>query len=83
MADPLELYNAELKKRSGPFGTERADTFGGKLLQGLGYGAESVIDFGESLGLIGSPYGSFMGPAMKIAEPIVEKLAERRGVKRS
>ena len=76
MADPLELYNAELKKRSGPFGTERADTFGGKLLQGLGYGAESVIDFGESLGLIGSPYGPFMGPAMKIAEPIVEKLAE-------
>ena len=76
MADPLDVYNAEIKKRSGPFGTERAETYGGKLLQGLGYGAESVIDFGESLGLIGSPYGPFMGPAMKIAEPIVEKLAE-------
>tara|TARA_R110000851_G_scaffold150474_2_gene291271 strand:- start:621 stop:2438 length:1818 start_codon:yes stop_codon:yes gene_type:complete len=78
MADPLELelYKAELKKRSGPFGTERADTFGGKLLQGLGYGLESVVDFGESLGLTGSPYGPFLGPAMKIAEPIVEKLAE-------
>ena len=75
MADPLDAYNAELLKRSGPFGTEKADTYGGKLLQGLGYGIESIADFGESLGLT-SPLGPFMGPAMKLAEPIAGKLAE-------
>ena len=75
MADPLDAYNAEILNRSGPFGTERADTYGGKLLQGLGYGIESIADFGESLGLT-SPLGPFMGPAMKLAEPIAGKLAE-------
>jgi len=75
MADPLDAYNAEILNRSGPFGTERADTYGGKLLQGLGYGIESIADFGESLGLT-SPLGPFMGPAMKLAGPIAEKLAE-------
>ena len=75
MADPLDAYNAEILNRSGPFGTERADTYGGKLLQGLGYGIESIADFGESLGLT-SPLGAFVGPAMKLAGPIAEKLAE-------
>ena len=75
MADPLDVYNAEIKKRSGPFGTERAETYGGKLLQGLGYGAESILDFGESLGLT-NPAGPMFGLSQKISEPIMEKLSE-------
>ena len=49
MADPLDAYNKELQRRSGPFGLDPAKTRGGALLQAPLYAVEGLGELGNFL----------------------------------
>ena len=57
MADPLEAYNQEIQRRSGPFGLDPAQTKGGvalqfplKVLEGLGGAADYLLSAPQRMG---------------------------------
>tara|TARA_R110002012_G_scaffold9207_9_gene42329 strand:- start:3231 stop:5090 length:1860 start_codon:yes stop_codon:yes gene_type:complete len=57
MADPLEAYNQEIQRRSGPFGLDPAQTKGGvalqfplKVLEGLGGAADYLLSTPQRMG---------------------------------
>ena len=81
MADPLDAYNKEIQRRSGPFGLDPAQTRGGAALQlplraveGLGGVADFLLSAPEKMGAATLDY--LTGPSQFVRDVQSGKISE-------
>ena len=81
MADPLDAYNKEIQRRSGPFGLDPAQTRGGAALQlplraveGLGGVADFLLSAPEKMGAATLDY--LTGPSQFVRDAQAGRISE-------